>query len=393
MKFGEIIILVTCISALSWVGLASKGAQSKCVEALNKVCNGEHCALGDVECASLCLRKNNNYMRSLGCGIPTVAISVLEMAVAEPEAFASMLQSSKLAAVVKYTMDKQRSKSPLFESAALPTVLAHGMGDSCFNGGMSEITKDVGKHIGTYSVCVPTGDNWLSDTINGFLLQMDKSVDVFAKKIRADPNLKNGFNAIGFSQGNSLIRGYIQKYNDPPINYALHVHGTVSGVAGFPQCDPTGTFCRGVAHLCGELAYNELVQGILFQADYFRDPTKANTTAYKKYSQLAQWNNEGETINEMFKTNFLKTNKFVMVKALADTMVFPNEGEWYGHYEDGKNDYKTILRMNETNWYKSDLFGLKTADEAGKIHFETTPGNHLQFTEKDLFGWIDKYFA
>ena len=169
MKFGEIIILVTCISALSWVGLASKGAQSKCVEALNKVCNGEHCALGDVECASLCLRKNNNYMRSLGCGIPTVAISVLEMAVAEPEAFASMLQSSKFAAVVKYTGDKQRSKSPLFDSAALPTVLAHGMGDSCFNGGMSEITKDVGKHIGTYSVCVPTGDNWLSDTINGFL--------------------------------------------------------------------------------------------------------------------------------------------------------------------------------------------------------------------------------
>ena len=61
-----------------------------------------------------------------------------------------------------------------------------------------------------------------------------------------------------------------------------------------------------------------------------------------------------------------------MVKALADTMVFPNEGEWYGHYEDGKNDYKTILRMNETNWYKSDLFGLNS-DEAGKIHFETTP--------------------
>ena len=147
MKFGEIIILVTCISALSWVGLASKGAQSKCVEALNKVCNGEHCALGDVECASLCLRKNNNYMRSLGCGIPTVAISVLEMAVAEPEAFASMLQSSKLAAVVKYTGDKQRSKSPLFDSTALPTVLAHGMGIHVLMGYV-EITKDVGKHIG-----------------------------------------------------------------------------------------------------------------------------------------------------------------------------------------------------------------------------------------------------
>merc|ERR1712159_499658 len=78
---------------------------------------------------------------------------------------------------------------------------------------------------------------------------MDKSVDVFAKKIRADPNLKNGFNAIGFSQGNSLIRGYIQKYNDPPINYALHVHGTVSGVAGFPSVIPQALSAE-VLHTC-----------------------------------------------------------------------------------------------------------------------------------------------
>ena len=41
---------------------------------------------------------------------------------------------------------------------------------------------------------------------------------------------------------------------------------------------------------------------------------------------------------------------------------------------------------------QDDLFGLKTVDEAGKIHFETTPGNHLQFAETELFGWVDKYF-
>ena len=40
---------------------------------------------------------------------------------------------------------------------------------------------------------------------------------------------------------------------------------------------------------------------------------------------------------------------------------------------------------------QSDLFGLKTADEAGKIKFETTEGNHLQFTQVQLFGWLDKY--
>ena len=58
-------------------------------------------------------------------------------------------------------------------------------------------------HTGSYAVCVPTGDNVVSDTINGFLMNMDKSVDVFAKKIQADPKLAGGFNAVGFSQVSS----------------------------------------------------------------------------------------------------------------------------------------------------------------------------------------------
>ena len=52
---------------------------------------------------------------------------------------------------------------------------------------------------------------------------------------------------------------------------------------------------------------------------------------------------------------------------MKDTMVFPNEGEHWGHFEDGT--YNTIP-MNQTKWYKNDLFGLKTVDEAGKIFFE-----------------------
>jgi palmitoyl-protein thioesterase len=58
-------------------------------------------------------------------------------------------------------------------------------------------------------------------------------------------------------QGNSLCRGYIQKYNDPPVANFLSVHGTVSGVAGFPNCDPQGLLgpvCKQLADLCGDLA-------------------------------------------------------------------------------------------------------------------------------------------
>merc|ERR1712238_449606 len=71
-------------------------------------------------------------------------------------------------------------------------------------------------------------------------------------------------------------------------------------------------------------------------------------------------------------------------------MVYPNEGEHWGSLADGS--YGEALAMKDTKFYKDNLFGLKDADEAGKIHFETTPGDHLQFTDAELYGWLDKYF-
>jgi len=274
-----------------------------------------------------------------------------------------------------------------------PTVTAHGMGDSCYNAGMKQITELIGSQTSQYAVCVPTG-NRLTDAANGFFMTMDRNVDVFAEKIRKDPKLKDGFHCVGFSQGNSLCRGYIQKYNDPPVRTFLSVHGTVSGVAGFPNCNPDGLLgpvCKQLSHLCGDVSYTAVTQDLLFQIDYFRDPMRVDTDAYKKHSQLAQWNNEGDVVNSTFKENFGKTSRFAMIKAEKDSMVFPNEGEWWGHFKD--NDLKTVLTMKETQWYQQDLFGLKTADEAGKIFFNSTTGDHLQFTELELAQWVDMYFV
>lgn len=324
--------------------------------------------------------------------MPAALQELLDLAKADPAYFAKELRNSEIASVVNWSPSNHTMASEFVRAGGLPVVFGHGMGDSCFNPGMKQITADTAKHLGVYGVCIPTGNSQSADTINGFLLNMDKSVDVFAAKIRADPKLANGFNAIGFSQGNSLIRGYIQKYNDPPVNVALHVHGTVVGVAAIPQCNPAGLggfICKAIANLAGDFAYNGLVQAHLFQADYLRVPGKETGNAYKTHSQLAAWNNEGATTNSTFKDNFLKTKKYVMVKAMGDTMVFPNEGEWWGHFKDSK--MKEVVPMNQTEWYTSDLFGLKTADQAGRIHFETTPGNHLQFTEAELYGWVDQY--
>ena len=223
-------------------------------------------------------------------------------------------------------------------------------------------------------------------------------MDEFAKRIKADTQLAKGFNCIGFSQGNSLCRGYVKKYNGraghPSVVNVLSVHGTISGVAGFPNCDPEGLLapvCKQLAKLCGDLAYTKLTQDLLFQIDYFRDPTRVHTDAYRKYSQIAEWNGESYAVNATYKENMVKVASYSMIKAEKDTMVYPNEGEWWGHFADGGFD--TVVPMRETTWYKNDTFGLQTLDLAGKLHFNTTSGNHLQFSKEELGGWIKQYFV
>ena len=141
--------------------------------------------------------------------LPPTIKELIEMKISNPSLLAAHIRASPLAAIQKEVTIPDPPEAPL---ATLPIVVAHGMGDSCFNPGMESITKASGVQLGVYSVCIPTGDNQMSDTINGFLLSMDKSVDVFAAKVRADPKLAKGFNAYGLSQGNNVIRGYITKY-------------------------------------------------------------------------------------------------------------------------------------------------------------------------------------
>merc|ERR1711907_428651 len=134
----------------------------------------------------------------------TALKEVVKMATENEAELARQIAASPLAAIFP---NSTITEMPLFnvdaDAAALPLVVAHGMGDSCFNPGMKSVTQAAG--------------NQLTDTIDGFLLNMDKSVEAFKKRVDADPKLKNGFDAFGLSQGNNVIRGYITKYNNPPV--------------------------------------------------------------------------------------------------------------------------------------------------------------------------------
>jgi hypothetical protein len=112
-----------------------------------------------------------------------------------------------------YDQQPMATSSSTTFSSQLPVVFAHGMGDSCFNDGMIHITNHTSLLLGgVYTTCIPTGDTQAEDTSNGYFLNMDASVDVFASKVAVDPHLQDGFHAIGFSQGNNVIRGYITRF-------------------------------------------------------------------------------------------------------------------------------------------------------------------------------------
>ena len=287
-----------------------------------------------------------------------------------------------------------RSPLPSFPPSPLPPLFNRG--DSCFNRGMKSIVDATSKKVGSYATCIPTGSTRIKDTINGFLLNMDASVAVFAEGVKADPNLADGFNAYGLSQGNNLIRGYIQKYHTqdgyPKVNTFMSICGINAGVGAFPNCNPEDhKVCAGLTEVLGDLAYNEFVQGILFQANYFRDPSKTASASYKKHSQIAQWENEGDDVQESRNEGFGMTSKYVWVLGTEDTVVWPREGEVWGAM-DPSDPFGTKLAYNETNWYKEDTFGLRKADEEGKHNWESFDGEHIQFTQAELMGWLEKYF-
>ena len=322
---------------------------------------------------------------------------LLDLSRNHPEDFADQIRSLNTAALIPDDIEKigvEGSVSPR-AGEVLPMVFMHGMGDSCFNRGMSNIAEESGKYMGVYSVCIPTGNTRTTDTINGFLLNMDASVDVMAQAVHADPNLAKGFNCVGLSQGNNLCSGYIRKYNSqgPAVGTHLSIHGPLVGVAAIPDCMNTGPVCVSLSDALAKLAFKPAVQEHLFQANYFRDPRSVNTTEYISNSQMGAWLGEGTTDSEWTadqKNNFGLTQKYATIKALGDTVVVPNEAEWWGAYAP---DFKTLLTMKDTEWYLQDTFGLRSADEAGKLYFGTTKGDHLDFTTEQLYAWLDEYLV
>nr|XP_053628450.1 palmitoyl-protein thioesterase 1-like isoform X3 [Cherax quadricarinatus] len=261
-----------------------------------------------------------------------------------------------------------------------PLVIWHGMGDTCcFSFSMGRIKTLVEERIpGIYVQSIMIGNNIIADEEHSYFGNVNEQVDEVCKKLANDTQLQGGYHAMGFSQGGQFLRAVAERCPEPAVRNLITFGSQHQGVFGLPYCSSDDLLCEEVRRLLNMGAYIDWIQTSLVQAQFWHDPLHDDEYRNKSIF-LADINNE-RVLNEYYRDNLKKLDNFVMVKFLADTMVVPVESEWFGFYTPGQDEQ--VLPLQQTQLYLEDRLGLKEMDEAGKLHFLTQDGNHLQFTEE-----------
>jgi len=268
------------------------------------------------------------------------------------------------------------------DESPLPVVIWHGMGDNCCHswsmGYVQQLLEDsLGN--GSYVRSLMIGDSPGEDTVNGFFKPVNEQVEEVCQMIGSDPELKDGYNAIGFSQGGQFLRAVAQRCPQG-MRKLISVGGQHQGVYGLPKCfGDNHLVCDYARRLLNYGAYISWIQNTLVQAEYWHDPLDEET--YRKKSIfLADINNEKpDHHNQTYFDNLTKLEKLVLIKFESDSVVDPRGTEWFDFYHPGQA--KTMQPYNETELYLQDKIGLRTLDQSGRLDLISLPGDHLQISE------------
>ncbi len=237
------------------------------------------------------------------------------------------------------------------------------------------------------------------------------------------PELRDGFDAIGFSQGlcdslsmltrlptnaigGQFLRAYVERYNDPPIHNLITFGSQHMGVSDIPLCRPWDVLCQLARVAARKGVYTDYAQENLVQvctrgpvhppqfcsqprqAQYYRDPKQLpQYLAHNRF--LASINNEvDDDIDETYADNLSTLNKLVLVLFSEDVTVVPKESSWFGSYappeESRKPSFpggvfdKMIIPMRLQTLYIEDRIGLRALDERGDVVLEICEGVHME---------------
>merc|ERR1719361_280854 len=262
-------------------------------------------------------------------------------------------------------------------AVAVPTAVFHGLGDACIYPGMHQFTKEIGSGTGDYAKCVEIGNGSLTSIFKNF----ESQGEIGCKNLLAIDEFKNAeeINVVGLSQGALVARYIVENCEGVKARNLLSIGGPNMGVTDIPHCF-SGAVCSLVNKVARTLVYLNIVQDHLGPAGYFRDP--AQFSRYESDSVfLGKLNNETSAPVSTEKQRFSDLNGLMLVMFEQDTMVYPKESEWFQTLDSSD---KSLVALEDTDFYKNDLIGLKTLNEANKVQFVSIDGDHLQFSKTDI---------
>ncbi|KAK3943390.1 palmitoyl-protein thioesterase [Diplogelasinospora grovesii] len=298
---------------------------------------------------------------------------------------AGSLLTAVLAKPVQKVLDEDEE-----DDTPLPLVIWHGLGDNYAAEGLHSVGSLAESiHPGTLVYYVRMSDDASSDRSATFFGNLTDHIAKACADIAAHPILSTApaIDALGFSQGGQFLRGYVERCNNPPVRSLVTFGSQHNGISAFRECPGNDWLCKGAMALLRGNAWSSFVQNRLVPAQYYRKPDE-----YERYLQssnfLADINNERIMKNQRYKENIKRLENLVLYMFEDDTTVIPKETAWF---EEVNGTEVTPLRARKM--YREDWLGLRELDRKGRLHMRTTPGDHMQLSEKVLNETFTEFFG
>lgn len=248
-----------------------------------------------------------------------------------------------------------------------PLVLLHGVASDAEN------TQELADWLSS-TFNRPIFNIELGNGIDTSLTPMTFQLDLLCNAIYNLPELKDGFDFIGMSQGGILARGYVEYCN------VYKVHNLITLVS------PHGGVFYKLPILNFVKIYSPEMQAKYSFTNYWRNPID-----YKLYLEnstyLAALNNE-KSINNENKKNIESLENFVMVFSPFDTIVIPPQSGIFSLYDSNLD----IIPIFDTELYKQDWLGLQKLDKENKLWLYKTNCTHMEHRQPVCFSQLYDIF-
>ena len=262
----------------------------------------------------------------------------------------------------------------------VPVAIFHGIGDNCKSNGMKIITKLTQNNVEDYAKCIESAGG-----IKDFFKPIKDQAKNACNEIKKDENFQNEFSILSFSQGGLIARYIIEKCDMKGyVKKFVSFGGPLMGTSKAPKCIK-GVVCHFVNNFVSFFIYFNYVQNGVGPAGYYRDNFHLERYLDKS-NFLAELNNE-KNFNQSYYDRMSNLTSLVLIKFNNDTMIYPPETSWFQSLDQDNN----LISLSKSEFYEKDFIGIRKLNENGVIKFIGIDGEHLDFTNEDLYDYAFDY--